>query len=176
MNYQYGNPNVSHLSWFLVHCKPNAVNLARQNLINQDFSVFLPLQKLTERKSKQFKTKLCPLFPGYLFTQLDPLSGHWRKINNTRGVARLVQLGTTPCPVPNTVIAALLNRCDRNHVLQDSGAMEVGDQARISEGPLSGVVAKIIEIDTDRRVHLLLDIMGQAAHVTVPPSAIISAK
>ena len=176
MNNQYSQPDVPDLSWFLVHCKPNAAHLARQNLRNQDFGVFLPLQKITRRKAKQFQTRLCPLFPGYLFVQLDPLAGHWRKINSTRGVARLVQMGADPCPVPDRVIEALLERCDADHVLRDPGALEVGNQARISEGPLSGFVAEIIEIEPDSRVHLLLDIMGQATHITVAPSTIIPAR
>ena len=175
MNNQYSQPEAPHLSWFLVHCKPNAAHLARQNLLNQGFGVFLPLQKITRRKAKQFQTSLRPLFPGYLFVQLDPRAGLWRKINNTRGVARLVQLGVDACPVPDKVIAALFDRCDADHVLQDPGTLEVGNQARISEGPLSGLVAEIIEIEPDSRVHLLLDIMGQATHITVAPSTIIPA-
>ena len=144
MNNQYSQPEAPHLSWFLVHCKPNATHLASQNLRNQDFGVFLPLQKFTRRKAKQFQTILRPLFPGYLFVQIDPLAGHWRKINNTRGVARLVQLGPDSCPVPDTVMAALLERCDADHVLQNLGTLEVGNQARISKGPLSGFIAEII--------------------------------
>ena len=176
MNNQYSQTDVPCLSWFLVHCKPNAAHLARQNLSNQDFSAFLPLQKITKRKAKQFQTRLHPLFPGYLFVQLDPLAGHLRKINNTRGVARLVQLGADPCPVPDMVIASLLERCDAEHVLQDPGELKVGNKACISEGPLSGFVAEIIEIEPDRRIHLLLDIMGQTTHITAAPSTIIPAR
>ena len=113
-----GHSDASHLHWYLVHCKPNSVKLARQNPINQNFDVFLPMQKITKRKVNQFQTILRPLFPGYLFVQLDSLAGQWRKINNTRGVACLVQLGANPCPLPDAVIAALLERCDAEHVLQ----------------------------------------------------------
>ena len=176
MNNQHSRPDAPRLSWFLVHCKANAAILARQNLQNQDFGVFLPLQKVTRRKAKQFHTSLHPLFPGYLFVQIEPLAGHWRKINSTRGVARLVQLGTDPCPVPDKVIKALLERCDADHVLQDRGALDVGHHAHISEGPLSGFVAEILAIEPDSRVHLLLDIMGQATHITVAPSMIIPAR
>jgi transcriptional antiterminator RfaH len=63
------------------------------------------MQKITTYKAKQFQTLLRPLFPGYLVIQLDPLAGYWRKINNTRGVSRLVQFGTNSCPVPDMVIA-----------------------------------------------------------------------
>ena len=108
--------------------------------------------------------------------QIDPLAGHWRKINNTRGVARLVQLGPDSCPVPDTVMAALLERCDADHVLQNPGTLEVGNQARISKGPLSGFIAEIIQIEPHSRVHLLLDMMGQATHISVAPSTVISIK
>ena len=168
--------DVSHLDWFLVHCKPNAAHLARQNLKNQNFPVFLPMQKVTERKSKEFQTMLRPLFPGYLFVQIDQLAGSWRKINNTRGVARIVQLGANPCPLPDTVMAELIERCDAKQVLQDSGSLEVGNQARISQGPFSGLIADIVRIKPDRRVHLLLDIMGQATEIMVTPSSIIPAR
>ena len=176
MKNQYSHFDIPNLCWFLVHCKPNAVNMARQNLINQDFVVFLPLQKITKRKAKRFQTILRPLFPGYLFVQLDPLAGHWRKINNTRGVARLVQLGANPCPVPDSIIAALLERCDADHVLQKPGKLEVGQKAQILKGPFSGLIAEIIEVEPDTRVHLLLDLMGRATQLSVSPSIVVPAK
>ena len=44
--------------------------------------------------------------------------------------------------------------------------LQVGKEARISEGPFSGLIAKIVAIKPDSRVHLLLDIMGQATDLT----------
>ena len=176
MTDQYIQSNLPAFNWFLVHCKPNSEQIALLNIENQEVRAFLPMQKLTRRKGNTFKMHLRPLFPGYLFVYMNLQAGHWRKINNTRGVARIVQLGINPCPVPNTVVAALLERCDADHVLQDPGALEVGNQAHISEGPLSGFVAEIIAIEPDSRVHLLLDIMGQATHITVAPSIIVPAR
>ena len=70
-------------AWYVVQTKPNAEAMAFRNLENQDFSSFLPLQKLTLRKGTAFKTLLRPLFPGYMFIAQDPTAGQWRKINNT---------------------------------------------------------------------------------------------
>jgi transcription antitermination factor NusG len=64
---------------------------------------------------------------------------------------------------------SLYRRCDADHVLQDPGALKVGNEARISENPLSGFVAEIITIKPDSRVHLMLYIMEQATHITVAP-------
>ena len=41
-------------AWYLVHCKPNAEQMALRNLENQGFSVFLPLQKMIKTRSLLF--------------------------------------------------------------------------------------------------------------------------
>ena len=150
-------------SWYLVHCKPNGEKMALRNLKNQDFSAFLPLQKITCRKGTVFQTKLWPLFPGYLFVAQNPASGQWRTINSTRGVARLVCLATKPTPVPPTIMDHLFARCDATGVFQQSARLVVGDNAKITQGPFAGAVAKIVEIDPNLRVYLLLDFMGQTS-------------
>ena len=149
--------------WYLVHCKPNGEQMALRNLANQDFTVFLPLQKLTRRKGTGFQTRLRPLFSGYMFVAQHPNSGQWRKINNTRGVARLVCLAAEPTPVPTTIMDQLFARCDTTGVFQQSARLVVGDNAKITQGPFAGAVAKIVEIDPKLRVHLLLDFMGQTS-------------
>ena len=83
-------------------------NIGPNDLENQDFPTFLPLQKLTRRKGTAFETQLRPLFPGYMFVAQDPTAGRWRKINHTRGVARLVRLAAEPTPVPATIMDQFL--------------------------------------------------------------------
>ena len=91
-------------AWYVVHCKPNSEKTALLNLKNQGFFPFLPLQKVTFRKGAAFQTKLRPLFPGYMFVAQKPTSSNWHKINNTRGVVRLVTLTAEPTPVPPIIM------------------------------------------------------------------------
>lgn len=153
--------------WYLVHCKPNCEQLALRNLENQDFPAFLPLQELTQRNESAFQTRLRPLFPGYMFVAQDPAAGQWRKINNTRGVARLVCLAAEPTPVPQTIMDQLFERCDATGVFQQSANLVAGNNAKITQGPFVGAIGKIIEIDPDQRVNLLFDFMGQKSTLTI---------
>ena len=161
--------------WYLVHCKPNGEQMALRNLKNQDFPAFLPLQKLTRRKGTAFQTQLRPLFPGYIFVAQDPTAGQWRKINNTRGVARLVQLAAEPTPVPPKIMDQLFARCDATSVFQQSTTLVAGDDAKITEGPFAGAIAKIIEIHPNQRVHLLLEFMGQTSTLTIDAAGVAQA-
>ena len=110
-------------AWFLVHCKPNAERIALRNFENQKISAFLPLQKMTHRKGTTFQTLIKPLFPGYIFVAQDPFEGQWQKINNTRGVVRLVCLAGKPSPMPFTIMHQLFVRCYKKSVFQENSSL-----------------------------------------------------
>jgi len=133
------------LRWYLVQCKPNAAQIAVRNLENQSFGTFLPLQEITKRKGKIFQRQIRPLFPGYLFVQIDPDQGPWRQVNSTRGIARLVRLGAEPSVVPNEIVEALMARCDKQSILRQtsetqSSQLHTGNQAKVTQGPFSGLL------------------------------------
>ena len=165
------------LRWYLAQCKPNAAQIAVRNLENQSFGSFLPLQEITTRKGKIFQRKIRPLFPGYLFVQLDPNQGPWRKVNSTRGVARLVRLGAEPSAVPNEIVEALIARCDNQSILRQtsetqSNQLHAGNHAQLTQGPFSGFIATISDIKPNNRINILIEIMGQTTKIAVNADAL----
>lgn len=158
--------------WYLAQCKPKGEQIALRNLKNQDFLVFLPMQRLTQRKGGSFKTRLCPLFPGYIFVSQDPDAGQWRKINNTRGVARLVRLGAKPTPVPRSIMDQLFGRCDARGVFQQNATLIAGDNATIIHGPFAGTIARIVDVGPNQRLQLLLNIMGQISTLKIDAAGV----
>jgi transcriptional antiterminator RfaH len=163
--------------WYLVQCKPNAAQIAVRNLENQSFGTFLPLQEITKRKDKKFQRQIRPLFPGYLFVQIDPGEGPWRQVNSTRGVARLVCLGAEPSVVPNKIVEALMAQCNKQSILRQtsetqSTQLHTGNQAQLTEGPFSGFVATISNIEPNNRITVLIEIMGQTTKVAVNACAL----
>jgi transcriptional antiterminator RfaH len=158
--------------WYLAQCKPNATHIAVRNLDNQGFVSFLPLQEVTKRKGKGFQHQIHPLFPGYLFVQLDARDGPWHKINNTRGIARLVRLGTEPSVVPDAIIAGLMAYCNELGIIQDAGTLVVGNRTKVTQGPFSGFIATITGVEANARIYILLDIMGQSSTVSIDAAAL----
>ncbi|OOY22020.1 transcriptional activator RfaH [Thioclava sp. DLFJ5-1] len=156
--------------WFLAQLKPNSAAIAQAHLERQGIESFLPTEMHTRRRAGRFDTRRCPLFPGYLFVAFDPEKGLWRKINATRGIARLVSFGSVPRPVPSELIAQIAERCDAAHCLRAQQGFVEGDEVRVASGPLVDFIATIDSIDPDRRVWLLMDIMGAATRVAVPAS------
>jgi transcriptional antiterminator RfaH len=162
------------LRWYLVQCKPNAAQIAVYNLENQSFGTFLPLQEFTKRKSKIFQRQIRPLFPGYLFVQIDPDEGPWRQVNSTRGVARLVRLGAEPSVVPNEIVEALVAQCDTQNILRQTSETQLhaGNEAQVTQGPFSGFIATISDIEPNNRINILIEIMGQTTKVAINADAL----
>jgi len=165
------------LHWYLVQCKPNAAQIAVRNLENQNFCTFLPLQEITKRKGKIFQRQIQLLFPGYLFVQLHPDQGPWRQVNSTRGVSCLVRLGAKPSVVANEIIEALMARCDEQSVLRQtseaqSSKLHVGSQAQVTQGPFSGFIATIADIEPNNRINILIEIMSQTTKVAINAGAL----
>lgn len=155
------------IGWFLAQIKPNSHKIAERNLARQGFQTFLPMQEETRRISGRFTTLMRPLFPGYLFVALDILQGSWRKVNSTYGITRLVGLANEPTPVPCQLVSQLMLRCDHAGKLLPPSLLKTGDAVTVTKGPFTNFVATIESVTPDRRVWLLMELMGAQTRVAV---------
>lgn len=154
-------------SWFLAQYKPNSHNIAERNLVRQGFRTFLPMREETKRACSKFTTQMRPLFPGYLFVELDMFQGGWREVNSTHGITRIVSLGKEPTPVPLDLVSQLMLSCDREGKLLPSRLLKPGDKVALTNGPFTDFVATIESIAPDKRIWVLMELMGQQTRVAV---------
>ncbi len=158
--------------WYLAQLKPNSLAVARRNLTRQGFQIFAPLRLETRRVGSRFRTGPHPLFPGYLFIALDPAESRWRAVNSTLGVTRLVNFGSMPAAVPQGLVEQIALGCDADGLLLPPDELAPGDQVLITSGPFTGVLAEVERSDPDRRIWVLIDLMGQQARVQLTRDAL----
>lgn len=160
----------SREGWYLAQFKPNCHHIAKRNLDHQGFRTFLPLQLESHRWRSRFVTEMRPLFSGYIFVAFDLQQGSWRAIRATQGITRLVSFGAEPTPVPTQVVSQLMLRCDRDGHLLPPKIVKIGDRVSVTQGPFAGFVATVEGLAADRRIGLLMEIMGTSARVSVRPT------
>jgi transcriptional antiterminator RfaH len=162
--------------WYLARLKPGGFARATVNLERQGVGTFMPLQDVTERRAGRLVTRRKPLFPGYLFVRLDAAAEAWRRVNATYGVASLIALRRDePTPVPAAVMDALFAHTSPEGLYDAPHRLAVGDAVRVIAGPLAQSFARIEAVPDDVRVHVLLEMMGQAVRATVGRAALQSA-
>ncbi|PXW67927.1 transcriptional antiterminator RfaH [Loktanella sp. PT4BL] len=154
-------------AWFLAQLKPNCSHIAQKNLQRQGFRTFLPLEDVTLQKRGRFVTTKRPLFPGYIFVAIATADGEWRKINATTGITKLVSFGNAPAAVPHDIVAHLMERCSDNGTLLPLTVPKPGDSVVLTQGAFASFAAEVQSIEPDRRIWVLMDIMGGQTRVRV---------
>ncbi len=154
-------------NWFLAQHKPNSSRIAERNLQQQGFRTFLPLEESTKRVREKFITAPRPLFPGYVFVAFNASEGHWRTINSTNGISRLVSFGKEPAQVPLDIVNQLMLRCDASGKLLPPKLLMPGDQVRLISGPFADFLGTIDAMAPEQRIWVLMEIMGSQTRVAV---------
>ena len=162
------------LNWYAVHTHVHAEPVAARHLQRQDFGVYLP--KHLKRRTHARRTELvhAPLFPRYLFVQMDPERSRWRAISSTVGVSHLVSFGGEPTPVPFGVIEEI-RACEDTRGLVDlhrRRPFRQGEKVRLLDGPLRDAIGLFECADDEMRVTILLDLLGRQVRVRMPTAAI----
>ena len=154
-------------SWFLAQLKPNCAHVADRNLKRQGFRTFLPMEEGLQNRVGRFIPTLTPVFPGYVFVSFDIEGGYCRKISSTNGITQLVSFGNKPAKVPFDIVNQLMLRCDSDGKMLPPKLLKHGDQVRIFSGPFANFIATIDNITPDRRVWVLMEIMGGQTRVAI---------
>ena len=158
--------------WFVLQFKPNSHNQATKNLTQQGFKTFLPLHDITSRKASRFVTTTQPLFPGYMFISFDKTEHDWHKINNTRGVSRLITFNSILKSIPKTFVENLMRRYDLSGNLLPVEKLKKGDQVKILKGPLSNFIATVEKYEDGQRIWILMDLMGRKSKIQTTLNAL----
>ena len=155
--------------WFAVFCKPRQEGVAEENLLRQGFRVYLPRIRIRHRRRAQWIYSVEVLFPRYLFVRFDPERRSAAPVRSTRGAVGLVRFGGEPALVPDAVMNALMQREDSASGLHqdDCPPFRAGDPIRVVDGLLAGMDGIFTQQDGERRVIVLLDLLGKANRVTV---------
>lgn len=148
--------------WYLAQLKPGGFERAVTNLARQGYESFMPMREETRRRAGRWTTNTRPLFPGYLFVKVADSRQHWRSINSTFGVSRLVALESgRPTRVDPAIVASLQVRVCDDGTMRSASELAVGDQVRVVSGPLADKLAEIEAIPERGRINVLLELMGR---------------
>lgn len=155
--------------WYAVCCKPRQETVAEENLLRQGFHVYLPRIRIRHRRRGQWLEAVEALFPRYVFIRIDPKQRSMAPVRSTRGAVGLVRFGGQPAVVPDVVMEALRQREDSASGLhQDKRALfSAGEPVKFVDGPLAGMEGIFTQQDGEKRVIVLLELLGKANKVKV---------
>lgn len=163
--------------WYLIYTKPRSESVAERHLERQGFHTYLPWLFGDHSSGSMRTAKVEPLFPRYLFVELDPEQQSVAPIRSTYGVSRIVTFGGRLTPVCGDLIEALKQEAaaDGLHRLPKVNYRS-GDPVRIVSGPFEGLKGVFHMPSGNDRVLILLDILGKTSRVNLGRNDIAGAE
>jgi len=152
--------------WYVVHTYSGYENKVKVNLektienrnlqdLLQDIQV--PMEEVIEEKDGKQKISLKKKFPGYVLVKMLMTDESWYVVRNTRGVTGFVGPASKPVPLTDEEIESM--GVTEAQVDID---LEVGESVEVISGPLRGFIAKIQEINLEKRkIKALIDMFGR---------------
>lgn len=155
--------------WFVVHTHVNAEAKAARNLLLQGFEVYFPRYLKRRCHARKVDEVAAPLFPRYMFVQIDMGKQRWRSIQSTSGVASLVLNGSEPAIVPSPVLRSLIEREDESGYvrLDERPTFAQGDKVRVIAGAFAGNFGLFEGLADRDRVLILLEMLGRKVCVSI---------
>ena len=134
--------------------------LALRNLRRQHFNAFYPFF-LTPNRFNHLQVR--PVFPNYVFIELDDDIPNWSPINSTLGVKRLLTQtgkGEYRRPAQAVFIDEIRRLRRRDGAVGGEALLPPGTMVRIKKGPFAERVA-LVEMTAGERVRLLLEVFSR---------------
>lgn len=166
------------MAWYVAQTRPRQEAVAELNLQRQDFTCYLPRFTRRKRVRGHWQSVTEPLFPGYIFVNLDLTQGHIAPLFSTKGIKTLVRFGLQYQPFPDAGIDYLRQQEMLQTKTDDEGLplpFREGDAVRILDGPLAGLQGVYQCTRGQDRVLVLIHILGAEKPVEVPVDSVSSA-
>lgn len=157
--------------WYVVHTysgyenavktsiEKSVVNRGMEDMVLQ---IEIPLEHVTEvTESGAMKEVDRKVFPGYVLIKMVMTDDTWHLIRNIRGVTGFVGSANKAIPLTEEEVAAL--RMEPNEIVVN---YSVGDQVRISDGPLESFMGTVESIEPEKnKVCVVVSMFGRETPV-----------
>ena len=157
--------------WYVLHTYSgyeNAVKtsiekfVTNRNMEDMILQIEIPLEHVTEvTESGTMKEVDRKVFPGYVLIKMILTDDTWHLIRNIRGVTGFVGSANKPIPLSEEEVAAL--RMEPNEIIVN---YNVGDQVRITDGPLESFMGTVESIEPEKnKVCVVVSMFGRETPV-----------
>ena len=156
--------------WYVVHTYSGYENkvktdlektIKNRELEDYFFDIVVPMEEQIEIKDGKRKANLKKVFPGYVLVKMIVTEESWYIVRNTRGVSGFVGSGTDPIPLTNEEIR---NMGFETTIINVD--YEVNDSVKVVNGPLSGFIGTVQEINKEKnKVKVMVSMFGRETPV-----------
>ncbi|GAA0740315.1 UpxY family transcription antiterminator [Gaetbulibacter jejuensis] len=158
------------IGWYVLYVKSRWEKKVHESLNNISLESFLPLVKTTQQWSDRRKIILKPLFPSYVFVNINS-SLEFHKALTVNGACTYISFGNEYACVNEQEIDQIKLLVGDDNITDITTIVDlpkIGQTKKISYGPLNGLECEIIKINNLNKIIVRIDSLQQNIMATVP--------
>jgi transcription antitermination factor NusG len=152
--------------WYALQVRPRYEKLVSRVLQHKGVEQYLPLYRVKHRWSDRLSEVDLPLFPGYVFCQLD-WSRRVLPVLTTPGVLRVLGVGRVPVPLDDSEFEAIRAIMKSGIAPHPWPMPRVGDRVCIEQGPLRGLEGILVASKKQSRLLVSVTLLQRAVAVEI---------
>lgn len=158
--------------WYAFRVRPRHEKSVSTILRSKCCNEFLPLLKTRTRWSDRVTVVERPLFPGYIFCEIEPQGVS--SVRSTPGVFDVVRAGSQPLPAHRDEVESLLHAVRHELPLEPCSleGLRRGDSLKIMTGPLTGLCGTMVKIRGEQRLLISIELLHRQVLVDLPAGCI----
>ena len=155
--------------------KPNQEYQAQKYLKGHDVVHFLPTYHMASSRTDRVVTLKRPLFPGYIFVNIEIPGAQKQLVLKSPGFCGLVSFSGKPAPVTDQTIESLqIVTGAASGDVRPHPLVKPGQKVRVTEGPFRNAVGVLWD-GTSQKKQLVIEVsfLGRAVSVPIDPRQVV---
>ena len=154
--------------WLVASYKSNEANRVERNLLNQNFSYYLP-KIIIKKINSNLKEEI--LFPGYIFVNTN--FENYSALKYTKGIRNIIKFGNNISSISDEAIEAMKTIEKTSKIDPVASQLQIGQDVIIANGSLAGSIVKVCSLSSKQRVSVLLSFLGSVRRVIISKNDLI---
>jgi transcription antitermination factor NusG len=158
------------IGWYVLYVKSRWEKKVYESLKDIFLESFLPQIKTISQWSDRKKTILKPLFPSYVFVNINS-SLEFHKALSVNGACAYIRFGKEYARVTEkeiNQIKLLIGDKNISDIETNVALPKIGKVKKITYGPLNGLDCEIIKADNHNKIIVIIDSLQQNIMATIP--------
>ena len=155
----------SAICWYAIQTRSRHEHVVRRELLDRSIEAFLPTIPRWSRWKDRRKRIEWPLFPGYCFARFH--AADTVSVRRCAGVVTIVSFDGKPSVIDDDELDAIRRLVGSQLSYDACPPIPEGTMVEVIDGPLQGVVGRLLRLGARMSVVLSVDVIGQAVRVEV---------
>lgn len=157
--------------WLAFYTKPQQEFKTALYFEQANIEHYLPAVITLKQWSDRKKRVTVPLFKGYIFARVNEKER--LTILQQKTVVKNVSFSGKPSHIPDWQIESIKRMITETPDIFVSNGLDTGQQVKITEGPFSGVIGIIKDVNKEKWLSVSVELLNRTVSVRLPIASVI---